>query len=109
LETIRVEGLLGNASSVGAALLAGLARLRDRHPTQITEVRGIGLMIGVEFRSGELADAVQQAAFERGLLVLECGERTIRMSPPLVVTAAQAEVALRVFEDAIDAVGDLTG
>jgi 4-aminobutyrate aminotransferase len=109
LETIRVEGLLGNASSVGETLLAGLARLRDRRPAQITDVRGIGLMIGVEFRTGELADAVQQAAFERGLLVLECGERTIRMSPPLVVTVAQAEVALRVFADAIDAVGDLTG
>ena len=52
-------------------------------------------MIGVEFRTGEQAEAVQQRLFERGLLVLECGESTIRMSPPLVVSLEQANTALR--------------
>ncbi|GLW90618.1 aminotransferase class III-fold pyridoxal phosphate-dependent enzyme [Actinokineospora globicatena] len=102
LETIHAEELLLNAQTVGAVLVEGLAKLGARFD-EITDVRGIGLMIGVEFRTQELADAVQQAAFERGLLVLECGASTIRMSPPLVVTAEQAEVALRVFAEAIDA------
>jgi 4-aminobutyrate aminotransferase len=103
LEVIQGEGLLENAQTVGKFLLAGLAELRKRFPEQVTDVRGVGLMIGVEFASDELADAVQTAAFERGLLVLECGASTIRMSPPLVVSTEQAETALRVFAEAIDA------
>jgi 4-aminobutyrate aminotransferase len=103
LEVIQGEGLLENAQTVGKFLLAGLAELQKRFPEQVTDVRGVGLMIGVEFASDELADAVQTAAFERGLLVLECGASTIRMSPPLVVSTEQAETALRVFAEAIDA------
>jgi 4-aminobutyrate aminotransferase len=103
LEVIAGEGLMANAETVGSFLLSGLAELRSRFPEQVTDVRGVGLMIGVEFGSDALADAVQEAAFRRGLLVLECGARTIRMSPPLVVTVEQAEVALRVFAEAIDA------
>jgi 4-aminobutyrate aminotransferase len=101
LATIQGEDLMGNATRVGDQLLAGLGELRDRFPEMVTDVRGIGLMIGVEFTDGETAEAVQLAAFHRGLLVLECGESTIRMSPPLVVTAEQATVALRVFGEAI--------
>jgi 4-aminobutyrate aminotransferase len=103
LEVIQGESLLENAQTVGTFLLAGLAELQKRFPEQVTDVRGVGLMIGVEFASDELADAVQTAAFERGLLVLECGASTIRMSPPLVVSTEQAETALRVFAEAIDA------
>ena len=103
LEVIQGENLLENAQKVGSFLLSGLAELQKRFPEQVTDVRGVGLMIGVEFASDELADAVQSAAFERGLLVLECGASTIRMSPPLVVSTEQAEVALRVFAEAIDA------
>jgi 4-aminobutyrate aminotransferase len=103
LEVIQGEGLLENAQTVGRFLLEGLAELQKRFPEQVTDVRGVGLMIGVEFASDELADAVQTAAFERGLLVLECGASTIRMSPPLVVSTEQAETALRLFAEAIDA------
>ena len=59
---------------------------------------------GVEFRTGEQPEAVQQQAF--GLLVLECGESTIRMSPPLVVTLEQAHTALRIFGDSVAAVAE---
>ena len=103
LEVIQGEGLLENAQTVGSFLLKGLAELRKRFPEQVTDVRGVGLMIGIEFATEELAEAVQTAAFERGLLVLECGASTIRMSPPLVVSTEQAETALRVFAEAIDA------
>lgn len=61
---------------------------------------------GVEFRTGEQPEAVQQQAFEHGLLVLECGESTIRMSPPLVVTLEQAQTALRIFGDSVAAVAE---
>jgi 4-aminobutyrate aminotransferase len=105
LEVIESEGLLANATAVGAVLLDGLRALRREHPKAVTDVRGVGLMIGVEFRSGELAERVQLRAFERGLLVLECGESSIRMSPPLVFTREQAATALRIFGEAVAAAG----
>jgi 4-aminobutyrate aminotransferase len=105
LEVIESEGLLANATAVGTLLLAGLRELQAAHPKAITDVRGVGLMIGVEFRSPALAEEVQLLAFQRGLLVLECGESTIRMSPPLVITAEQAATALRVFGEAVEAAG----
>jgi 4-aminobutyrate aminotransferase len=103
LEVIQSEGLLANATEQGSFLLDGLRSLQEQHPKTITDVRGVGLMIGVELPTAELAERVQQAAFERGLLVLECGERSIRMSPPLVITREQATTALRIFGEAVAA------
>jgi len=104
LETIHAEDLLDNATKIGGELVPGLADLQSRFPRTITDVRGVGLMLGVEFRTAEQAAAVQEQSFDRGLLVLECGESTIRMSPPLVVTQDQAQTALRIFGDAVAAV-----
>jgi 4-aminobutyrate aminotransferase len=101
LEVIHEEGLLANADTIGRQLMTGLRELQQKFPEQIVDVRGLGLMIGVEFRTAEQANAVQQRAFERGLLVLECGETSIRMSPPLVVNAAQAQTALELFGAAL--------
>jgi len=104
LEVIKSDKLLANAAEQGEFLLSGLRDLQQKYPGRITDVRGIGLMIGVEFRTAGEAEAVQRQAFERGLLVLECGERSIRISPPLVVSRAQADAGLRLLGDAIDAV-----
>lgn len=104
LEVIESEGLLGNASTQGSFLLDGLRELWRAHPETITDVRGVGLMIGIELRTPELAELVQLRAFERGLLVLECGERSIRVSPPLVITRDQAAVALKILAEVFGAV-----
>jgi 4-aminobutyrate aminotransferase len=101
LEVIESDKLMQNAADQGEFLLGGLRELRRRFSGLITDVRGVGLMIGVEFRTPADADAVQRAAFERGLLVLECGESAIRISPPLVVTTGQAETGLRIFAEAV--------
>jgi 4-aminobutyrate aminotransferase len=61
-------------------------------------------MIGVQFDSDATAEAVQWAAFQRGLLVLEAGEAVVRMSPPLIVSAAEVDTAVRLFGEAIAAV-----
>ena len=61
----------------------------------IREVRGRGLMIGVEFADHDTAAAVEQAAFRRGLLVLGCGDDAIRISPPLVFSEDQARRGAR--------------
>jgi 4-aminobutyrate aminotransferase len=93
-------GLIGNAADMGTILRARLEELAERH-AGVRDVRGVGLMIGVEFDSHEAANAVQQAAFERGLLVLECGEASLRFSPPLIVDAAAIETALRIFDESL--------
>jgi 4-aminobutyrate aminotransferase len=109
LETIRLleGGLIENATERGEQAFAGLRALQTRvnrgRPGFVRDVRGRGLMIGVEFATAADASAVQRGAFERGLLVLEAGESSVRMSPALTVTAAELEVALEVFGDAVAA------
>jgi 4-aminobutyrate aminotransferase len=93
-------GLMDNARDVGAVFLDGLAQIRSRHDS-IREVRGLGLMIGVEFDHHDTMAAVELAAFRRGLLVLGCGDSVIRVAPPLVFRADQVAPALRVFEEAV--------
>ena len=58
-------------------------------------------MIGIQFDSGETADAVQMQAFDRGLLVLEAGDDCVRMSPPLVVSPSEAATAVRIFVESV--------
>ncbi len=106
LSVIESEGLLANAATVGAQLLDGLRSIWDDHPEAITDVRGVGLMIGIELRTAELAERVQQRAFERGLLVLECGESSIRVSPPLVFTPDQAATTVKILGEVF---GSLNG
>lgn len=60
-------------------------------------------MLGVEFESHEAAEAVQEAAFQRGLLTLECGESSLRFSPPLIVDEASVDAAVRIFGEAVAA------
>jgi 4-aminobutyrate aminotransferase len=79
----------------------GLRPLVDRYPGIVRDVRGKGLMIGIQFDSGDTAESVQMQAFDRGLLVLEAGDDCVRMSPPLVVTAAEADTAVRLFSESV--------
>ncbi len=90
--------LVHNAATVGAHLMDRL-RTGLKGVPGVQEVRGLGLMIGIEMATHEKADAVAQACYRRGLLVLECGDKAIRMSPPLVITRAEADEAAAVFID----------
>jgi 4-aminobutyrate aminotransferase len=94
-------GLTANAAVRGEEALAGLGELRDRYPALVRDVRGRGLMIGVEFDTPDHAEEVQWAAFQRGLLVLECGKSAVRMSPALTVTADEMATALGIFGEAV--------
>jgi 4-aminobutyrate aminotransferase len=94
-------GLTANAATRGAQAIDGLRPLVDRYDGLVTDVRGLGLMLGVEFDTAEHAEAVQWAAFQRGLLVLECGRSSVRMSPPLTVSEAEMATALRLFAESV--------
>jgi 4-aminobutyrate aminotransferase len=91
--------LVANAARVGGELLSALRTVAGRHAL-IQDVRGLGLMIGVEFESAEVADAVEIACFRHGLLVLRAGDATVRISPPLVITSEQAANGLAIFDRA---------
>jgi 4-aminobutyrate aminotransferase len=93
-------GLLVNSARVGVRLQKMLSDKLAGVPGVI-EVRGVGLMIGVELESHDLSEAVAQLCFRRGLLVLECGKKAIRFSPPLILTEAQAAVTADVFAKAV--------
>jgi 4-aminobutyrate aminotransferase len=94
-------GLVENAAARGEQALAGLRALQGRHPATVIDVRGKGLMIGVEFAHPKLAEEVQWASFQKGLLVLECGRQTVRLCPPLIASAEEVETALRIFGEAV--------
>jgi 4-aminobutyrate aminotransferase len=97
-------GLIANARARGEEALAGLRPLLDRFPSLVRDVRGRGLMLGVEFDTAEHAEEVQWAAFQRGLLVLECGKSAVRLSPALVVSEGEMVTALRIFTESVAAI-----
>jgi 4-aminobutyrate aminotransferase len=108
LETIRLleNGLIANAGIRGREIQDGLRPLVKRFPALVRDVRGKGLMIGIQLDSGDTADAVQMQAFERGLLVLGAGEGCVRMSPPLVVSQGEAATAVRLFTETVTHVAE---
>ena len=107
LATIKLvrEGLMQNAAEVGSFLSAKLTELMQRH-RMVGDVRGQGLMIGIEIvrdratkeRAGAARDALVMAAFRRGLLILGAGPNTIRLCPPLVITKEQAQTAIDILD-----------
>jgi 4-aminobutyrate aminotransferase len=125
LKTIELlqGGLIDNSREVGAYLEAGLNKLKEKHAC-IGDVRGLGMMLGVEFvhpggnasvnergdaqgnylaPDPELRDRVEMACFNRGLIILGCGANSIRFSPPLILTKDHVDVALEIFDEAITA------
>jgi 4-aminobutyrate aminotransferase len=112
LKTIELleREMVSNSASVGGYLQEGLRRLMSQHEC-IGDVRGLGMMIGVEFVTDkasrepapELRDRVEMECYRRGLIILGAGYNTIRWSPPLILTREQVDVALEIFDEAISA------
>jgi 4-aminobutyrate aminotransferase len=111
LATLRLleGGLVANAEAVGAHLMGRLRARLASHPA-VGDIRGLGLMIGVEIvergrePAPELRERILEEAFGRGLLLLGCGKSTIRLAPPLVIDGEDAEIAVTILEESIRAV-----
>jgi 4-aminobutyrate aminotransferase len=101
-------GLVANAARMGEYMQSKLIEMQDRHPA-IGQVRGKGLMVGVEFvedrdthaRAPQIRNAVVNFAFEEHLLLLGCGINTLRIIPPLNVTASEIDEAMLILEHCI--------
>jgi 4-aminobutyrate aminotransferase len=100
IDAITSDGLLDNVDERGRQVKEILG---DDAPAFVTDVRGNGLMLGVEFDTKDRREAVVKACLERGLLVLGCGYKTVRLLPPLDVTEREIDLAMDVF---LDALGD---
>ena len=104
------NGFMQNAAEVGAYAMDALEEIQARHPS-IGQVRGKGLMIGVEFVKDretkepdhDLTERVVDLGYERGLLMLSCGKSVIRIAPPLSMSKSEMDEGLRLFEDALTA------
>jgi 4-aminobutyrate aminotransferase len=112
LDVIENEGLLAHSAEVGNHMLKRMADWPRKHRL-VGDVRGRGLMIGVDIVKDQKTkeygnderDRIVELAFERGMLFLGCGPSTIRISPPLVVSKDEADVAVDVLEECIEIVG----
>jgi 4-aminobutyrate aminotransferase len=112
LKTIELlqRELVENAADVGGYLQNSLKGLMSKHEC-IGEVRGLGMMLGVEFvedrasrtPAPELRDRVEMECYKRGLIILGAGANTIRWSPPLILTKENVDVAVEIFDEAITA------
>jgi 4-aminobutyrate aminotransferase len=99
------ESYMANASEVGQYAMDALHEIQTRHPS-IGDVRGKGLMIGVEFVKDKatkepneaIRDMVEKAGFNHGLLLLGCGKSVIRLAPPLCITKKEIDEGLEIFE-----------
>ena len=101
LKTIELleGGLVKNAAEVGAYLKAGLEKLQQKHDC-IVDVRGYGMMLGVEFETAELRDRDRVGVLRARVDHSRRGRNTIRWSPPLILTKENVDVALEIFDDA---------
>lgn len=109
LDVIEEENLLDNSKDMGAYALEGLDKIKSRHSV-IGEVRGVGLMIGIEIidpktgaPDGDGMMRILDLSLEKGVLFYLCGkhQEVIRMIPPLIVSKEQIDEGLRVFEEAV--------
>lgn len=102
------NGLMQNSAKIGAFLLSRLKKMQESHHL-IGDVRGLGLMIGIELVRDKITkepavaerNQVIQRCFERGLLILGCGVSTVRFAPPLTIKRTEAETALVIFEETL--------
>jgi 4-aminobutyrate aminotransferase len=107
MDILEREGIQ-NAAVVGEKMLERLRPWVAKHPT-VGDIRGRGLMIGIEIVKdkqsrtpvGPMRDKIVDLAFERGLLMLGCGETTLRLCPPLILNQHEADIALDILEECI--------
>ena len=110
MDVLEREGI-DNAASVGEFILDRLRGWKHSHPL-VGDVRGRGLMIGIELvkdkatrePASALRDRIETLAFEKGLMILGCGETSLRLCPPLIVSKEEASVALDILEESLNEV-----
>jgi 4-aminobutyrate aminotransferase len=98
IEIMEKEKLIDNANIMGDYFMKRFKEMQERYPEKIVDVRGLGLMIGVEFNDEKQRDIVVQKAFKNKLLLLGCGFKTLRIAPPLIIKEDDANQGISIIE-----------
>jgi L-lysine 6-transaminase len=104
LEIIEEERLVDNARDVGTHLLAGVQELQQQFPQLVSNARGRGLMCAFDLPEMDVRDRFRQEAFKNALLILGCGERSIRFRPTLSVSREDCDRGLEVVRRCLETV-----
>jgi len=105
LQVIDEEGLVENARKVGAHLLASLETLRAKHPKTVSNTRGSGLMCAFDMPDGESRKKFLAGARANGVLIVGCGERSVRFRPPLNLTRDDVDEAMAILDRTLGQIG----
>lgn len=98
LEVIEKENLLENAKIVGSFLLKGLQNLQQKYPAKLSNARGKGLMCAIDLPTSGLRDRLRENLYNDGLIILSCGDQSLRFRPHLNVSEKEIEIALEKLE-----------
>lgn len=109
IEVLLDEHLPARAAVMGNSFMRKLQELKDRYPKHIADVRGRGLLIGLEFQSKLIREKVQVELFHKGVLVAATmnSNRTVRIEPPLIITQAQINFMVETLESVIEELGEI--
>lgn len=98
LEVIEEENLLKNAEKQGARLLDGLEDLAEKHPDKISNPRGRGLMCAFDLPNTKKRDMLKKTIYSNNMIILDCGSRSIRFRPPLIISSEEVDKALEIID-----------
>jgi L-lysine 6-transaminase len=97
LEIIKEENLIKNAKIQGERLLGNLEEIAQRYPDKISNARGLGLMCAFDLKTSEKRDDLKKMIYSNGLLILDCGAKSIRFRPPLIISEEEVDKAIEII------------
>lgn len=101
LEVIKEEDLIKNAEKQGKHLLKGLQEIQEKHPDIVSNARGLGLMCAFDLPNSKKRDELKDRIYKNGLILVGCGEKTIRFRPPLIISEDETNEALNIIDDTL--------
>ena len=102
MEVIEKENLVENARVVGEYLLNGLIGLAEKYPEKLSNARGRGLMCAIDLPTSEQRNALRDELWNDGMIILSCGDQSLRFRPHLNVTKEEIQIALDKIENNIN-------
>jgi L-lysine 6-transaminase len=104
LEIIKEENLIKNAETQGKVLLKNLNELEEKHTDKISNIRGLGLMCAFDLKSSNKRDELKAKLIENDLIILGCGEKTIRFRPPLIISSEEVKEAINIIDKSLKSI-----
>jgi len=101
IKIIHDEKLLKNAEKMGNYIKKRLKEIKRKYPRKAIDVRGVGLMIAIEFSKEKYKHIIEKEAFKKGLLLLGCGEKSVRIVPPLIITREEIDEGLDILQSVV--------